>query len=331
MPVFSRPITPSIAHAFAIRKHLILKNKIAQQFLAADNAPMFQALHDCSQTESLIGCAHCGHKWWTVTRCRQRVCPICSYRTARKRAQYLKALTAKMKHPLFLTLTMPRWTGEPKEGIDKIRHCWLRLKHQRLFSNLKGGAYQIEVKIKDTGFHIHMHLLLDSPYIPRTKIFAAWRALLNIPVAQVDIRSAVTDRAREYITKYTAKSAGFDSDSSTVVAWYNATKGSRLFATFGTWHNATLEDLTDNTLPQTFVPTCPVCHTPHTIFFARDGPYVFGAEMWKTMQSHWTVEGLTTRPIPDVHAVLTHDFTQQQKEAICTLRKTNSQHSTPKS
>ena len=103
------------------KRHFVRKRKYAKAFDDADMPDMTQALRDCEETQILVGCQHCGKSWYVTNRCRKRVCPLCSYRVAKERANFLKAMSAHMKFPKFLTLTMPLWQDVPQDGIKFLR------------------------------------------------------------------------------------------------------------------------------------------------------------------------------------------------------------------
>jgi len=199
---------------------------------------------------------------------------------------------------------MPLWKDDPHVGIKCLREAWNKLRRTKLMASVRGGCYSIEVKVKDEGFHIHMHALVDSGYLPYQKIFTAWREILGLTHVEVDIRCAEGQKAREYVSKYTAKSAGFENDEEAIVKWYKATKGERLFATFGAWYNAKLEEL----LPeeQIFVPkcVCPYCGKEGTVYLARDGPYVYGHEIWRKIEQVLVPDGIWGRKIEGVQEIL---------------------------
>lgn len=274
-------IRDRLVAAYEPRKyHYARKHQYAEQFALRGHHEIAQQLEDCQETEVLAACTNCGASWYIVNKCRLRVCPLCSYEVAKRRGQYLIAMTAKMSHPKLLTLTMPLWTKDPQVGIRFLRVSFNKLRKKKLFSVVRGGAYQIELKPKDEGWHIHLHALLDAPYLPYQRLFSVWKEILGTTAPQVDIRSADTRKAREYAAKYAAKSADFYSHPETVVLWYEATKGQRLFATFGKWYNAKLEELTGE--PEQPIPkaNCPDCKAESTVFLARDGPWIYGSTEW---------------------------------------------------
>jgi len=300
----SRELDGRLAGVQKRRKHFRRKQRYADAFRAAGYDTLADSLSACETTESLVGCTHCGKSWWVLTRCRQRVCPLCSYRTSQARGDYLLAMTKHMQHPKLLTLTMPLWRGDPGEGIDALRAHIRTIRKTKVFKPVVGGAYQIELKRKEGGWHIHVHMLLDAPFMPYKQIFATWRQILGHKAPQVDIRSAPTEEARKYVCKYPSKSASFDTNPDDIVAWYEATKGKRLFATFGAWYNAKIEEL-DPTQerPQPEFP-CRFCGHVGGIFYARDGPFIFGGELWDKVAHNFTQGGAIARNLDDVQALI---------------------------
>lgn len=275
------------------------KKKIADALRERGHEKASERVRDCSQIELLLCCENCGHKKYVTYKCQARVCPICSWQLARTRARFSEALLKQMKYPKFLTLTMPTWTGDPREGIKFLREGFSKLRSREIWKNVKGGCYQIELKPKENGWHIHIHVLMDAPYLAKQKLFSAWRDILNLPYASIDIRAAKSERQKKYITKYAVKEADFNGDASAVVDWYEAVKGSRIFGTFGQWYNTRIEELLNSEEFEVFKPVCEWCGDPDHMFYARDGPFIFGkswVEICTTFVGDWAV----SRPIEAV-------------------------------
>lgn len=297
--------TPNLELAIAKRrKHYMRKRAYAQAFDDAGEEVLAADLRSCQETELLICCDSCRHAWWVLNKCRKRVCPLCSYEISQQRAMYLLAMTRHMEHPKLVTLTMPLWTSKPQDGIKLLRDHFARLRKTKLFAKVRGGAYTIELKQKENGWHIHMHILLDAPFIPYQRLFSEWRTIIKHQSPQVDVRSASDKKARVYAAKYASKSAGFDTHPESIVPWYLATKGVRLFGTFGEWYNAKIEELDPDSPLIRPEPKCPECGKVQTIFRARDGPFIYGHEIWRDIESIYLEEGNWERPIAGIEEIL---------------------------
>lgn len=276
-----------------------MKDVIADRFAEADMPRVAAKLRDCSVTEVLCGCSHCGHAWYVRYRCRSRVCPVCSYRVARQRAHFVRCLTNHMAYPKLLTLTQPLWTSDPRAGIRYLRQCFNKLRRRPLFANVKGGAYTIELKPSGKHWHIHLHAVIDCPFLPYQRLFSVWRDILGCQAPQVDIRAATTASAKDYVAKYATKSLGYDATTSKVVEWYVATLGLRLFTTFGAWYNAKIDALENEHDSGPFVPVCPHCGSERTFFRVRDGPRVFGLDAWIAVRDIYLAGRDYSRPCPE--------------------------------
>lgn len=259
-------------------RHFARKRRTAQAFADAGYDRQAQLLRNCQETNRQIICTACGHVHYVEDRCLQRVCPLCSYVESKRRGNFILRMTAHMKFPKMLTLTMPRWKDAPGIGIDYIRSCFGLLRKQPCWAKVAGGVYQIELKPKVDGWHIHMHVILDAPYLPKQWIFSAWRKILGIPFADIDIKAAKTEREQIYVAKYAAKAADYEGDIERVVDWWNATKGKRLFASFGTWYNREPPPLTgdDEQPPDPF--RCPHCGAEGTCVSGENVSFIVGRD-----------------------------------------------------
>lgn len=304
------------------------KRHYAAAFTDRNHERIAQQLRDCQETEVLACCSSCGKSWYILNKCRLRVCPLCSYQVSQERAAYLEAMTMHMEHPKMITLTQPLWTEDPHDGIKHLRKSFNKLRRARLFKPVRGGAYTIEVKQKANGWHIHMHCLLDAPFIPYQKLFTAWKKIIGANAPQIDIQAATSARARKYICKYTSKGADFDTNVGYIVNWYEATKGERLFTTFGTWYNAKMEDLDKEHVPFKPEAKCPHCDDVQSTYLARDGPFIYGWDDWRKISSA-VVDGQDeTRPIPGANAEVTDKERPAERVERLLMEKERAQKTT---
>jgi len=175
---------------------------------------------------------------------------------------------------------MPKWTGAPRDGIKLLRDSFNKLRRQKLMASVTGGAYCIELIPHADYWHIHMHAILDCKFLPYQQIFSHWRKLFDVRHIEVDIRQADSREARSYIAKEVGKNMAISLEPDFIVEWYQAIKGSRLWTSFGTFFNVKLNELDTKEDDKDFVPTCPKCGATHCMYFARDGPFIWGGEQW---------------------------------------------------
>ena len=242
-----------------------------------------RTISTCHEVSHLAGCKECQNVRYILHKCGHRLCPICSYHVSRMRADFLQRISAKLAHPKLVTLTIPSQGNDHAGAFQALIKGFRSLRRDPLFRHVKGGAYSYEVIPHEDYFHIHLHLLIDSPYIPIKILFSAWRRILNTRYASVDVRAATNAKAREYITKYAAKNHSISTNPDLIWKLYEAIKGRRLFGTFGTWYNAKLDDDPTADDPKPTAGVCPFCGCAKGFFWIRHGPFIFGNDAWKEM------------------------------------------------
>lgn len=258
--------------------HFARKRRIAQQFMAAGEVDLARHLLDCQEVSRQCICTDCGHVFYIVDKCRKRICPLCSFTESMKRAEWIKRMLHGMQFPKMLTLTIRRTKEDPRDTIDRLRGYFNELREDKCFAKVRGGCYQIELKWRGDGWHVHMHVMLDCPYMPRQWIFTAWKRITGQDVVNIDIKAARTDAEIAYVAKYAAKSADYEGDLPQVVQWYYATKGKRLFAGFGEWYHK--EPPSDADEDDSFVPRflCPQCGHEHSCCSGEQVRWIVGPQ-----------------------------------------------------
>ena len=285
-------VTPKAANFL---RHLKRKDQIAQVLSEAGYTGAGKSMRDCHTTEHLCGCSACGHKFWVISKCRQRLCPICSYKVTQQRTAIIESFLSSLRYPKFITLTMPRWKDEPRDGITFIRNCFHRLRRNKRLPGFDGGVYAIEVVPKNDGWHIHIHLIVSAKFIPHRMLQAAWGTIIGTYQPSVDIRHAQGKSTAKYIAKYVSKSLSPSGDPSHYARLYAAIHGSRLFSLFGSWFHR--QDYRDTLRPVDTLPAlqCPKCGTEGSLFDVRTGFFQYG-KYWEMIEDLWTINGRSTRP-----------------------------------
>jgi len=259
-----------------------------------------RALRDCQTVLTLHVCDHCHSHQYIPVNCKRRLCAVCEPRKARKNAALALALFAKAREPRWLTLTMTR---APKlaEGIARIRRAFRAWRRGPIIRKLiRSGFYQIEAKPKPDGWHVHLHCLLDSRYLPWQTVERTWARALEQETSSIWIERVNGRKVVEYVTKYAMKPGDYAKMTDAQLAEIAATiHKARLTGAWGEWYQATLA--TVNELPEPARHVCPVCQTPNSCYPARAGPRIWGdvwehyrAKYWPTLETNTpNVEVLT--------------------------------------
>ena len=295
----TKPITTVTKSYQARGKYYLVKRHIARAFGDAGRDNVAKKLYDCQETESLVFCSSCGNKWWVVTKCKLRVCPLCSYEEARRRGDMLVAISARMKFPKHLILTLPEIQRDGRAGIKKLRAAWNKLRRTTLMKEVEGGAYSIELKPKENGWHVHLHALLDCPFLPYQKIFSEWCRILNVTHVEIQIKCAESESQRRYMAKYVGKNESHEDNYDRIVEWYECTKGLRLFEIFGSYRAAAKALARAEKEKRAEGVPCRFCGALHTVSYARDGPRLYGKD-WLTVKPGILGED---EPLRDITAI----------------------------
>lgn len=188
----------------------------------------------CGKTFRVAVHKGCGARVFVPVRCGDRFrCPDCARIAAARLVESFRPRIDAMTHPLFLTLTT---LSVPAGGLSRARQglllAWGRLRHRKLFEQVRGGVWAVETTYSQVhGWHLHLHAIIDSPYLPQAEISRVWEKLTGARV--VDIRE-VKDRRRaaKEVLKYVCKPWELDADQMDEVA--AAFKGQRKADSWGT-------------------------------------------------------------------------------------------------
>lgn len=120
----------------------------------------------------------------------------------------------RMAHPIFLTLTLTKRV-DGDENLNRIWQC-----RKALFKRLRKEGFTIGswIGVVEGGNHIHM--VLDSNYIPQRKISTIWKAVTGDSYI-VDVRAVRGKRgAARYLAKYLTKALGIDVEPQTLKGFH---------------------------------------------------------------------------------------------------------------
>jgi len=140
--------------------------------------------------------------------CKLRWCPMCSATRRWHLTNQVSKWLSNAKAPKFLTLTVQH-KAEPLDS--QIQHLYESFRRYRrlniLKRNVAGGVWFFQIKKSDNDglWHPHLHCVIDSPWIDKYALSAAWEVasrdskIINIK----EIRDAET--MAEYVARYAAR------------------------------------------------------------------------------------------------------------------------------
>lgn len=215
----------------------LLKDQLATRILKLDpDNPEGTKLAACHTLQSIAVCKSCNTTKTFWNRCERRYCPICARRLARERRQQFEFWFRKLHRPKFLTLTM-RNTEDLADGVSRLKKAWQSLRRSKLFEPVKAGLWSIEVTNQGRGWHVHLHAVIEAPFLPQDQIEKAWSKRIGQEQSIVHIKQLTgPDGSREAL-KYSAKPTEMvnwsDKD---LLAYLAVVPKLRLFGVWGKLH-----------------------------------------------------------------------------------------------
>ena len=202
-----------------------------------------------------IQCLHrgCGHFIAVPKKCRNRFCLVCKKKRRmdiRRRLEHLarNVRLKKYQRLKLLTLTIKNDKNVKKQTSDLLKAFRKMRGHKWWKYYVDGGVYVLEIKKGSQGWHSHIHLILQSDFIPLDKLRSSWKKVSGGTHVNLETPPALS--IVYYVTKYISK----QDSVSCFVEPAEALKGSRLFSTFGEWYAITIK----YKQPE-WTPVCPEC------------------------------------------------------------------------
>lgn len=180
-------------------------------------------------------CGHCGHTIHVPQYCGNRFCEVCGVARSRRLLRRVGSVTSQLtpRKPFsfkFLTLTVPR-KHDLKGTVDALLSSFRRFRQRAYWKkNVRGGAYFIEFKHTANGWNPHLHIIVESRYMPVKTIRKHWESVS--PGRIVDIRRIPIGSAVRYAAKYCTK---LDLPEPLQLQASRSLANRRLFTFFGAW------------------------------------------------------------------------------------------------
>ena len=198
--------------------------------------------------------------------CKNRFCPMCSWRMACKDSLKISILMEHLKKEegkefIFLTLTAPNVEGDKlEEEIRKYNKSFEKLMQRKEVKNIvKGYIRKLEVtynsdmtsKSYDT-YHPHFHVVIavnktyfkkSELYINRDRWLELWQeATGDSSITQVDVRRSKANDLKEVyeLAKYSAKDSDYLISRPVFEVFYKALKGKRFIVYGGLFKDANI-------------------------------------------------------------------------------------------
>ena len=190
--------------------------------------------------------------------CKNRFCPVCAYRKARKDSYMLsimmEAIQAEKGYEyIFMTLTTPNVPADKlSEEIDRFNKALSKLfRRKRVMTSIKGYVRKLEITYNKSrnDYNPHFHLIMAVPkhyfkmkgyYIKQSEWLDMWRDVTGLDginedgtdeICSLDVRKVNgyrQEKAVSEIAKYSAKDFEMTYSQDVFDTFYFAMKGRQL-------------------------------------------------------------------------------------------------------
>lgn len=214
--------------------NLVLRDQVVSSLCKAGLHQLASKLESCSTEQTIIRCEGCKKAQVVWNHCDNRVCPVCQPRLARQRGDELAWWVRQVGQPKHVVLTVQNVATLTADYVQAFKKRFQRLQRSRFAANWRGGMYSLEVTHGASGWHLHLHALIDAKWIDSGDLARKWAEIVGQDFAIVKVVDARnTDYLRE-LCKYTVKGTDLASWEPSIVAEYvKAFERVRTFGTFG--------------------------------------------------------------------------------------------------
>ncbi|HHD1105255.1 TPA: protein rep [Staphylococcus aureus] len=198
-------------------------------------------------------------KLYKSNPCKNRFCPMCAWRKARKDALGLSLMMQYIKQKedkqfIFLTLTTPNVTSEQLENeIKNYNHAFQKMfKRKKVNGIAKGYVRKLEItynkKRNDYNPHFHVLIAVNKSYFKDTKTYISQKEWLNLwrdvtgnqAITQVHVQKVRQNNNKELyeMAKYSGKDSDYLVNQKVFDAFYKALKGKQVLVYSGLFKDA---------------------------------------------------------------------------------------------
>lgn len=191
--------------------------------------------------------------------CKNRFCPVCAWRKARKDALGLSLMMQYIKQKedkqfIFLTLTTPNVTVEHLESeIKAYNHSFQKMfKRKKVISATKGYVRKLEITYNkerdDYNPHFHVLIAVNKSYFTDKRYYISQKEWLNLwrdvtgidEITQVHVQKIKQNNNKELyeMAKYSGKDSDYLINQKVFDTFYKSLKGKQILVYSGLFKEA---------------------------------------------------------------------------------------------
>ncbi|MCW0933127.1 protein rep [Staphylococcus aureus] len=237
------------------------RNQVFQKFIKRHiGENQMDLVEDCNTFLSFVADKTLEkQKLYKANSCKNRFCPVCAWRKARKDAlglslmmQYIKQ--QEKKEFIFLTLTTPNVMSDELENeIKRYNNSFRKLiKRKKVGSVIKGYFRKLEItynkKRDDYNPHFHVLIAVNKSYFTDKRYYISqqewldlWRDVTGISeITQVQVQKIRQNNNKELyeMAKYSGKDSDYLINQKVFDAFYKSLKGKQVLVYSGLFKEA---------------------------------------------------------------------------------------------
>lgn len=237
------------------------RNQVFQKFIKRHiGENQMDLVEDCNTFLSFVADKTLEkQKLYKANSCKNRFCPVCAWRKARKDAlglslmmQYIKQ--QEKKEFIFLTLTTPNVMSDELENeIKRYNNSFRKLiKRKKVGSVIKGYVRKLEItynkKRDDYNPHFHVLIAVNKSYFTDKRYYISqqewldlWRDVTGISeITQVQLQKIRQNNNKELyeMAKYSGKDSDYLINQKVFDAFYKSLKGKQVLVYSGLFKEA---------------------------------------------------------------------------------------------
>ena len=237
------------------------RNQVFQKFIKRHiGENQMDLVEDCNTFLSFVADKTLEkQKLYKANSCKNRFCPVCAWRKARKDAlglslmmQYIKQ--QENKEFIFLTLTTPNVMSDELENeIKRYNNSFRKLiKRKKVDSVIKGYVRKLEItynkKRDDYNPHFHVLIAVNKSYFTDKRYYISqqewldlWRDVTGISeITQVQVQKIRQNNNKELyeMAKYSGKDSDYLINQKVFDAFYKSLKGKQVLVYSGLFKEA---------------------------------------------------------------------------------------------
>lgn len=227
---------------FLFAKELIWKESIVAKLDEAHRNELADRIRNCHLDKTVRMCRGCRKTSVFWNRCDINWCPICTEKLARERRESVEWWTKQIRQPKHVVLTARNTNTFDRGTVLRMKDAFTKLRRRKFARNWQGGFYSLEVTNESRGWHLHMHILVDSRWIDASELARQWADCIGDTIAIVKVKDARENHYLKEVTKYAVKGndlAGWSTPD--IISLIEAFEGVRTFGVFGSLYGKRTE------------------------------------------------------------------------------------------